>query len=119
MRGHEPVIAMRMAGVMPQSVTFSTDPVKADITRHWPEFTSHAHVEVEATDPIARLDLRFVVGMPLVFIDGQDAQRVDALYRACLEAGASRVIATTMQPQPWGLEAQTMTDNKDTFTWQA
>lgn len=110
---------MRQAGFVPPSVTFSTDAVQADITRHWPEFTAHAQVEIEPADPIGRLDLRFLVGLPLVFIDGTDAARVEALYRGCVEAGARRVIASTMSSQPWGMKTETVSDNQGTATWQA
>jgi hypothetical protein len=111
MRGHEPLIAMRRAGKVPGSVALSLYAgtpwrtwAHADPTafRGFPDAQSTAHVLVEPTDPIARLDLRFLVGLT-AWVDGPDTQRVQQLHQACADAGAKRVLSTAQQPDSRGV----------------
>lgn len=92
MRGHEPLIAMRLRGRRPPFVRFDLDPMPWRDWADWPTWTDTAMVEVSPSDAIGRLDLRFVVGMP-VAVMGSDDGRVSALFYAARNAGASRVLA--------------------------
>ena len=108
MRGHLPIIAMRRRGAAPSTVTLSDTRMDAWCWRDWPEFMPHAQVQVEPADAPRRLDLRFVVGMT-VFVDGYNANRVNALADAAERAGADRVIRVVLKTerlepavQSWG-----------------
>lgn len=94
MRGHMPLIAMRRKGAMPDMVWVETD--RDDAVRqwhHWPVDTPHiAHIEIDRDDPVHRMDLRCLVGMRCTVV-GQDSGRVQQVVRACIDAGAARVIA--------------------------
>lgn len=107
MRGHEPLIAMRLRGRRPPLVRLELDPMPWRDWAEWTEWTDTAMVEVSPSDVIGRLDLRFVVGMP-VAVTGSDDGRVRAVYQAALKAGASRVLAfsdvhavDSLEGAPW------------------
>lgn len=91
MRGHEPLLALRRRGAAPSSVWISDGDDAAGFWRDWPTWSRSAHVEIQPSDSIALLDLRFVVGL-LVFASSHDRGRAEALHRACVEAGAKRVM---------------------------
>ncbi len=124
MRGHEPLLAMRRSGAVPQSVWLDLDP--SDAWRNWPQMlgvqwrehpnaVGSAHVQIDADDSIARLDLRFLVGLT-VWGQGTDAHRVEMLHRACAEAGAKRVLSSVMQPDTRGqLRCVAMLDTAGVF----
>jgi hypothetical protein len=98
MKGHEPLIAMRLRGRLPASVH-----LRADGGPCW-EWTVpahagapiHADIVVDPEESIGRLDLRCFVGLT-IHLNGQDPERVKALSIACMEAGAARVIACCPQ----------------------
>lgn len=92
MRGHQPLIAMRMRGVRPALARIETDPMRWPDWADWPEWSRAAMVEIEPRDAPHRLDLRCFVGMP-VALGGSDPQRVGVLFAALQAAGASRVVA--------------------------
>jgi hypothetical protein len=94
MRGHEPLVAMRMRGFLPAAVYVNADgntPGDWTIPAHAaaPLF---AEINVDPSETIARLDLRCLAGLT-VHLNGSDPMRVAALKDACMEAGAQRVIA--------------------------
>lgn len=96
MRGQEPIIAMRRRGLKPRMVFIDAYIDSATSWRTWPELdTSCPMVEIAPTDQLSSLDFRFVVGL-LVMVTGHDQRRVDAISTMCIEAGASRVVATTL-----------------------
>jgi hypothetical protein len=100
MRGHEPLIAMRLRGVCPEIafVEVGEDPIKQ--WRDWPVSTTfgmHAHIEISDRDRLSGLDLRFLTGM-LVMVSGEDADRTFAVAQLVLDAGAKRVAATAIDP---------------------
>ena len=114
MRGHQPILAMRRRRVAPKSVWLSTDPIDPDLWRAWPEFCSHAHVQIDVGDNAQALDLRFLVGM-LVFVDGNNQSRVEEIERAAIDAGAARVLGAV-----FGSKAKclAMTDSEGALEWQ-
>ena len=91
MRGHEHVIAVRVAGRKPQGIYLWDTPV-AISGPQWAE--DYAFMDVcTAGDPVGALDLRFVVGLP-VTVFGDDTKRVREIAGACCKGGAERVIAS-------------------------
>lgn len=110
MTGHQPLIAMRRAGLKPPFVVV-TDAVKcidADYT---------VSVGDEETPEV--MDLRFLVGCT-VMVEGVDAQRVDRITKACIAAKADRVVATThRQAAPLRFEITRITDTEGVMNWQA
>ena len=96
MRGHMPILAMRRAGLAPTMVTLSDYPTETWSWRDWPQDTAHAEVEIERADSIARLDLRYLVGLTVI-VDGDNANRVNAIADAAERAGAVRVIRVVLK----------------------
>ena len=92
MRGHQPLVAMRLRGVRPPLARVETDPMPWADWADWPAWSDVPMVEVEPRDALHRLDLRCFVAMP-VAVGGRDSQRVAAVFTALQAAGASRVIA--------------------------
>lgn len=101
MRGHEPIIAMRQRGKRPAMVYLDLErdhsPMKA--WQDWPDVhPAVPSVWIQPEDVPNRLDLRFLLGLTAV-VTGHDAQRVQAVEAAAIEAGALRVIAAEIDPQ--------------------
>lgn len=97
MRGHEPIIAMRMAGKTPRSVAlmlFPAQPWVTDWHKH-PSTQGDATVVLDERDTkaVSRLDLRFLVGLDPVIVNGPHNEVTTKVADACLEAGAARVLA--------------------------
>lgn len=101
MKGHEPLLDMRRRGWVPGCLWFVFD---GDGWRHWPgsigtqwkrfpTSAGTAEVLIEPEDCIARLDLRFAVGLRC-FVMGPNSERVGQLFRALVDAGASRVLSS-------------------------
>lgn len=125
MRGHEAVIEMRQQGRVPQAIRLHVGgDLSAYYWRDWPTYTTTAQVHIPDDDSLGRLDLRFVVGL-LVWVDGADADRVEAVEAAVKGAGASRVLTAVYGPiaglpgDPENLEIKAMRDTREKgFTWQ-
>ena len=95
MRGHEPLVAMRLRGLQPASVHLNANGNSLSVD--WtipacPGAPLHAELEVDPTETIGRLDLRCIADLT-VHLNGSNPERVAALRDACIEAGARRVIA--------------------------
>jgi hypothetical protein len=102
MRGHEPIFAMRQQGHKPALVFLDMlkDNSPGQMWREWPEVQpAIPTVWVQDEDSIPRLDLRFLIGLPVV-ITGTDQSRVEALERAAIEAGAVRVVCNVVAFNP-------------------
>lgn len=113
MRGHEPILDMRRRGQKPALVFLDTIPDRSpsQLWREWPEVQpAIPTVWVQDDDAVHLLDLRFLVGLPVV-ITGTDAARVDALQAAALEAGAVRVVSNVVAFNP-DAEILSITDTK-------
>ena len=96
MRGHMPILAMRRAGLAPTMVTLSDYLTETWSWRDWPQDTAHAEIEIERSDSISRLDLRYLVGLTVI-VDGENANRVNAIADAAELAGAGRVIRVVLK----------------------
>lgn len=121
MRGHEPLIEMRRAGVMPNSAMLCLDPVPRVFTTNWPLDGAFGHcaatIAVDSDDVIRRLDLRFLVGLPLVWVRGHDRARVVELFEACIAAKPLRVIAMVLLETQFGPEVVEMLDSTEAIAW--
>ena len=96
MRGHEPLIAMRLSGSVPDCVWIDTDPDQLQRWRDWDKRkNSHAQIQIEDGD--TRPDMRCVTGLKC-YIFGTTARRVFAVRDACIAVGAKRVIAAVHTP---------------------
>lgn len=106
MRGHEPLIALRRRGLKPALVDIDLEPCPWRNWSTWPEWTTVPQIEVQPTDSIQLLDLRFLVGLT-VQVSGFDGPRVWAMFEACRAAGAARVLAFAQVASADGLTART------------
>lgn len=88
MRGHQPILAMRRRGLRPAYVTLSDLPPSA--WAKWPSMHRYPDVCIDADDSPDLLDLRFVVGLPVV-VEIDSETRMRRLVLAAEKAGASRV----------------------------
>lgn len=95
MKGHQPLIDMRMAGSIPSCVWIDTDEDKLESWRYWPAMDNRrASVQLDPTDK--HPDMRYVIGLPC-YIQGTDSKAVFKARDACIEAKAARVIAMVME----------------------
>lgn len=102
---------------MPPSVTLSDFRLPAHLLRFWPTATVHAQVEVEPNDRPATLDLRWLVCIPLVWVEAFDGERLASLCAAATAAGAQRVIGVHLQPGRHEPDVVAMTDTEGAATW--
>lgn len=93
MRGHEKIIASRLAGTTPKIVFLNDYPCKTD----WFDNAGHATV-CTAGDPLSSLDLRFLVGLK-VSIGAESEARAKAIFAKAKAFGAKTVAACHIQPQ--------------------
>lgn len=103
MRGHAPIIRMRLAGRRP-AIVFVND-FKCETSKDWhdpgarygKEFEpDHATVQIDPADSITSLDFRWVAGLT-VSVSGSTEARAKALHKACINAGAAIVASTHAQ----------------------
>lgn len=95
MKGQEQLIDMRLHRRRPECVWIDLEPFDTGCWRDWHLVDpQHAHLFIPANE--RRLDLRLITGLPC-FIMGVDLDRVRVIRDQCIEAGASRVIATVVQ----------------------
>lgn len=106
MRGHQPLIAMRLRGRCPSAafVTVGADPLK-----QWQDWTAWtptlAQIEVPDRDRLTSLapELRCLVGM-VVDVSGTDRDRTEAVAQLAMEAGAKRVFVHTHNTKTHAVE---------------
>jgi hypothetical protein len=106
MRGHQPLIAMRHRGVVPDAVFVETDDLDL---RRLPVDPVHLDLHITPSDNLNRLDLRCLVGLKC-FVCGTNTERVQAVAQACRQAQASRVIE---------LAPDHITDTEGSCEWHA
>ena len=90
MRGHEPLLAMRRAGKQPMHVELEISTRRPIEWHAFAELQKFPDVVVEPAESPELLDLRFCVGL-LVFVRGEEPERVRRLVLAAESAGASKV----------------------------
>ena len=100
MTGHQPLIAMRMAGKRPAYVSLWDEP-GIDFAKH-PELQAFPDVRITPEDVPERLDLRFVVGLPVV-VTVSDNDRLKRLVLACERAGAASVYGVRPSTNPYAM----------------
>ena len=117
MRGQAPLIAMRLQHRKPTWVSVSTDGGPW-LANHWHEWKGLIpHLLIEPDDVLERLDLRCLYGLQ-IDVDGGNAARVKAVYEACVQAGAIRVLGAIHRPKGEGLEIVEYLDTAGVLTWQ-
>jgi hypothetical protein len=93
MRGHEALLTLRRNGHRPALVHVHTDEPQPAVMRFIREAGQGGElIEIDPKDPIHRLDLRCLIGCPVI-VGGSDVERVKAVASACNAAGALCVIA--------------------------
>jgi hypothetical protein len=122
MRGHAPLIAMRMQHRKPSGwvcITLGTDD-RSWLADNWPGMVGTGpFIAIGAAESIDRLDLRFVIGLEVV-VDGDvsQADRVWQTFEACIRAGASRTLGAVMCDRANGeLETVEHRDSKGVLVW--
>ena len=93
MRGHDKLIAMRLAGKTPSSVTLWD----FDIDTNWAAFGELPRVCIKG-DPVVDMDLRFVVGL-VVHVESYSADRATEIFDKCIDNGAA-IVAASSHPSP-------------------
>lgn len=95
MRGHQQLLEMRRRGMATSLVWLQIGRDSLRTWAGWPQWSGHAHVEVDPADNLATLDLRCLVGLTAMVCGFDDVDRVRQLHAACVAAGAKRVISST------------------------
>lgn len=116
MRGHDPLISMRLRGVKPRSVWISLFPVQSWVT----EWDKHEATRGDCTIELSpqdiaiagRLDLRFLFGLDNITVSGPDDQTTTKVAEACKEAGAKRVLAAYIDINTPGMDVVRLTDSQ-------
>lgn len=103
MRGHQPLIAMRLAGKCPSAVYMDVGADPTQAWKTWPgsnPWSEIAHVEIPDGDKLSSLppQLRFLVGLP-VKVTGTNRDRTEAVAQMAMEAGAQSVFVLTSEPE--------------------
>ena len=123
MLGHDGIIELRRRGQAPALVLIDLDRDNMPMPtwKDWPNVSpAIASVWIQPHDAPSRLDLRFLVDLT-VQVSGTDQARVDAVAAACIEAGAKRTIAVTVEDTPKtmiGARTVRVFDTDGKLTWQ-
>lgn len=116
MRGHEPLVSMRLAGHRPRSVWISLFPVQSWALEwaEWEPTQGDCTIELDTHDIAiaARLDLRFLVGLDNVTVSGPDSESTTRIAQACTRAGAKRVLAAYIDISNPGMDVIRLTDSQ-------
>ena len=80
MKGHKPLVEMRLSGKAPKSIWVRVGPATPwhSAWHRFHESWNYAHVAIEPEDILADLDLRWAVGM-WIMIEGEDHYRMTKL----------------------------------------
>lgn len=124
MRGHEPLIAMRMRRRKPSTfVAMDIHPGRHWLAEHWHEWEGLGpQIVVDPSEAIGLLDLRFLVCLD-VCISGDvgHADQVRRLRESCAAAGAARVFGGLHRARNdlGELETVELFDSEGVLTWPA
>lgn len=120
MRGHQPLIELRMQRKLPGWVSVNVSGATDWLADNWHEAGFGPQLRIEPSDAIHRLDLRMLVGVPLVDVSGMecDRERVLAVIDACQKAGVRRVIGALHRPKGESIECVEFFDTAGVITWQ-
>jgi hypothetical protein len=119
MRGHQPLVDMRLRGLRPAMVAINVSTTPDRLAGDWHEWEGlMPHLWVEPGDAIATLDLRCVFDL-LVDVSGDisQAKRVRRVFEACVKAGAVRVLGALHKPKGESLEVVEYMDTAGVLTW--
>lgn len=122
MRGHESLLKLRMAGKVPRSVWVSLFPLQKWAIEWAARNSADAEIQIDDDEPINRLDLRCLVGLDPVYVNGPDGEQTKRLADACIKAGAKRVLASYFawtHPEHLRLVRMTETTTEGVRQWQA
>lgn len=115
MRGHEALVAMRLAGVAPLSIEIR-DEVPGWVATEWPAlFPRFAQLSISPTEPLEALDLRCVVGLP-VQVASTNAKRLGQLLRRVKREKPARVLGLLFDQHS---DLLSVYDSERVATWQA
>lgn len=126
MNGHQPLIAMRLKGRVPEfGIEVETDAECSTWPAQWHGIHEQfgvippkAFVSIGPGDTLASLDLRFAVGLE-VKVEGMLSRRVRDVFAAFRAAGAKRVIGVVFMPRGQGLaETLEIFDSEGEVSWR-
>lgn len=105
MTGHQPLIRMRLEKRRPTGYV-SIDLDRRTFNAHdWHEFEpAFPQIEIAPCDTLASLDLRYVVGLPVVLFADEWSERFGDLIDRCKLYGPKHLIAHTFdldEPISW------------------
>lgn len=121
MKGHEQLIALRMAGKRPSFVSIDAGD-RGNENRLWATWQqlglNSAHIVIEPGDRPGLLDLRCVVGL-LVIVQGyeQHQRLIEQTHEACKKAGADRVISSVLGKQNGEAVSLRAMDSEGVLEW--
>lgn len=118
MRGHEFVLQMRRAGVIPAACWLDDTGCRTCLPERWPEGTAHAQVEIEPTENPRRLDLRFAAGMTL-WVSSRSSERLHQIAEQAELCGVDRVLGAIYEGEGVQMKLTAMTDTKGVLQWQS
>ena len=119
MTGHQPIVSMRRRGVAPVTVILTFDPALCN--RDWHRTDGRiAYVAIDNAENPSRLDLRYLVGLPVVIL-GDVGDRVRELASAVMAAKPKRLVAGILERElPAGESFRTVErfDSEQGAQWQ-
>lgn len=96
MRGQEQLIELRKTGRVPRTVQIFAGIDHSKAWLDWHEIgPRHAEVEIADDEFLSGLDLRFVVGLRVILVGGNE-RRVRSIHAACEAIGAKRVVSAVV-----------------------
>lgn len=120
MMGHEQIIEIRKRGLLPILVFVDTNHTGIVDEEQRLAGDDSAMLWVEPGDNVARLDLRFMVGLQ-ASVTGDNAERVAEVAAALVKHQARRVMAAVMRKVRGGeylrYEVVSQTDTEGVFEW--
>lgn len=121
MIGDKGIIKTRVAGRKPSVIYVNADGYSAVKSSPSPMQTNPDLI-IFPQERLSDLDLRFLVGM-ITSISGTDHKRVDEVTKACIDAGAKRVISNYLIWKKYTtavhIELVRVADTEGHLTWEA